>query len=325
MDLNSTTLLKAAGIIAPQLGLSMPKDALEVYTYVNKYRNLLYDMYADVKLFDDYKVCLPIQKFHQKCAGSCENDFYFGVTLPDNKAGVVAAWGYNQPLTLRSRWREIFTGIHTGHSLHDDLVEMPETSPTEKVLVSPSVLRIFTHSAKDEGKVVTVYIKDITGSPKVLKFTLKHDMFVNSDFAASEISEVVLPDLCGVIEMRNAEDCTLSVYYPHEHIPRYRRYKLNAPCGTTSLLIQGTRKYQDLALDTDVVEIGDRLIIEAAGRYFRYSEETTEVQDINRAEYDLRTLKSLLSGSISRHRGRSKQDGSPFHRVNKRKIRKGLQ
>ena len=289
---------------------------------MNKYRNLLYDMYADVKLFDDYKVCLPIQRYTQKCTDSCGD--YFGITIPDNMAGVVAAWGYNAPLTLRSRWREIFTGLHSGNSPHNELVEMPETSPTEKHLISSSVLRIFTHCAEDEGKVVTVYGKNTSGAPKVAKFTLAHDRFIVSDFTFSEISEVVLPSLCSTIEMRNADDCVLSIYYPHEHIPKYRRYKLNAPCGTSCLLVQGTRKYEDLAQDTDVVEIGDRLIIEAAGRYFRYSEETTSVEDINRAEYDLTKLKELLSGIISRHRGRSLQDGSPFHRINRRKIRKGL-
>lgn len=322
MDLNSTTFLKAAGIIAPQLGLSMPQDRMEVLLYVNKYRNLLYDMYADVKLFDDYKVCLPIQRFTQNCVGVCSD--YFGVTIPDNMAGVVAAWEYDQPLTLRSRWREVFTGLHSGSSPHTELVEMPETSPTERVLNAPSILRVFTHTTEDDGKIATVYGKDTNGAPKVAKFKLTFDAFVNSDFVFTEISEVVLPDLCGTIELRDEGDCTLSVYYPHEHIPKYRRYKLNAPCGTPSLLIQGTRRYQDLAQDTDVVEVGDRLIIEAAGRYFRYSEETTDAKDINRAEYDLKTLKDLLSGIISRHRGRSKQDGSPFHRVNRRKIRKGL-
>jgi hypothetical protein len=322
MDLNSTTFLKAAGIMAPQLGLSMPQDRLEVLTYVNKYRNLLYNMYADVKLFDDYKVCLPIQRFSQQCVGVCSD--YFGVTIPDNVAGVVAAWEYGQPLSLRSRWREAFTGLHDGSSPHMELVQMPETSPTERLLGSLSILRIFTHSAEDDGKVVTVYGKDSQGAPKVASFTLIHDTFVNSTFEFTEISEVVLPDLCSTIEMRDKSDCTLSVYYPHEHIPKYRRYKINAPCGTQSLLIQGTRRYQDLALDTDVVEVGDRLIIEAAGRYFRYSEETTEKKDIQRAEYDLKTLKDLLSGIISRHRGRNVQDGSPFHRTTKRTIRKGL-
>lgn len=322
MELNSTTFLKAAGVMAPQLGLSMPQDRAEVLLYVNKYRNLLYDMYADVKLFDDYKVCLPVQRFAQECAGTCSD--YFGVTIPDNMAGVVAAWEYSAPLSLRSRWREAFTGLHSGSSAHTELVQMPETSPTERALSGASILRIYTHADEDAGKVVTLYGKDTAGAPKVASFELVHDTFVNSDFQFSEISEVVLPDLCSTIELRDERDCTLSVYYPHEHIPRYRRYKLNSDCGTESLLVQGTRRYQDLALDTDVVEVGDRLIIESAGRYFRYSEETTDTKDINRAEYDLAKLKELLSGIISRHRGRNVQDGSPYHRVNKRKLRKGL-
>lgn len=324
MEINSTSLARAAAIIAPSLGLSLPKDRDEVVLYVNKYRNLLYSLYTDYKLFDNYKVCCQVQTFHQSCTGDCCGATYKGITIPDDMAGVVSAWEHREPLTLRSRWRESYTGLHTGNSDHLELVEMPETSVTERELVGKKFLAIYTPNESDNGKVVVIKGLGENGKPITTEFTLESDNLSVSTDKFSRIDAVTLPDLCGYVELRDEDGCTLSIYYPHEHTPRYRRLKLNSPCGSNVLLIQGARSYQDIHLDTDIVEVGDRLILEAAGRYFRYSEDSTDKDDLARAEYDLGKMKQLLAGVIDRHRGRLYQDGSPHVRSNRRNIRKGL-
>ena len=325
MDINSTTLEKAMEVMAPALGLSVDTNRDEILKSVNKYRNLLYNLYADNKLFDDYKVCCEIQKFSASCGDpdqSCD-DFYYGVTLPDDMAGVVAAWEYNTPLTLNSRWRESHVGLRTSDTPTGHLIEMPETSPTEKELKTSSKIKVFTYHESDHGKVVDIRAYDKENNLVNIELTLESDAYVYSNTEIREIHSVVLPNLCGCLELK-AGDCTLSKYYPHEYIPRYRRFKVAKHCGTQHLLIQGTRKYRDLADPRDVVEIGDILILEAAGRYFRYSENSTDVEDMQRAEYDYRKMIEQLNGLVARHRGRMLQDGSPVSRARRGKINSGL-
>lgn len=328
MDINSTTLMKAAATIAPQLGKSLPKDREEVVEAVNKYRNLLYNMYASHKLFDNYKVCCCVQKFSNNCNNPSDpcDDFYYGITIPDDMAGVVAAWEYNEPMTLRSRWREAHVGISTGGLTKRTLTQMPETSATERDLTTYSRLKIIANHDADEDKVVVIRGRDSNNSTITAHITLEVDGFKYTKSKFCKIDSVVLPDLCGHIELQTEEGCTLSVYYPHEHVPCYRRFKINSgTCSAHAILVQGTRNYKPLAVDTDIVEIGDILIIEAAGRYFRYNENSTDQEDIRRAQYDLTTMKGLLDGLVARHRGRMIQDGSPTSRARRGNINSGLQ
>jgi len=327
MDINSTTLRRAMTIMAPHLGYSLPKDHAEVLEAVNKYRNLLYNLYASHKLFDNYKVCCDVQKFPNKCnqtLATCD-DYYYGLTIPDDMAGVVAAWEYGEPMTLRSRWREAHVGISTGGLSKRALTQMPETSSTERELTTVSRLKIFTNRDTDEDKIVIIKGRDANFNLITAHVTLERDSFRYTKNKFSRIDSVVLPELCGHIELQTEEGCTLSVYYPHEHVPSYRRYKINSGvCHSGAILVQGTRNYQDLAVDTDIVEIGDILILQAAARYFRYNENSTDKEDIQRAQYDLANLESLLNGLVARHRGRMLQDGSPTSRARRGNINSGI-
>ena len=71
-------------------------------------------------------------------------------------------------------------------------------------------------------------------------------------------------------------------------------------------------KFQKIYFDHDIVEVGNDLIIEAAGRYFKYGETTTEAREIQRAALDLQNMEQLLRGEIARHRGNAMQDNSAF-------------
>jgi hypothetical protein len=88
-------------------------------------------------------------------------------------------------------------------------------------------------------------------------------------------------------------------------------------------LIQGRRRYRRIWFDSDIVEVGDQLVLEAAGRMFRYGESSTESRDINRSKFDEQTMRDQLLGLISRHRGSAYQDG-PVQRRAQATPRKSL-
>ena len=326
MDIGSTTLLQAARIIAPAYGLDFEQNRDRVIGYVNRYRELLYNLYPTQKLFDDYYVCCVVEQFTQKCndPNNCADNSFYGITIPSNMSGVEAAWQYQAPLMLRSRWREVHTGIHTGNHDHMSLVELMDTSPTERQMTAFSQVGFFTYDERDEGKVVTISGMEEGGNRVKARVTLCFDTLVYTDKTFCKIDSVVLPDLCGSIEfMQREEGVTLSYYRPHEHIPRYRRFKLNNRCATNHLLIRGTRKYEDISLDDDIVEIGSRLALEAAGRYFKYAEDTMETQEIKAGEYQYGKLEAQIDAIVQRHRGRMFQDRAPA-RNSPKNLRGGL-
>ena len=85
-------------------------------------------------------------------------------------------------------------------------------------------------------------------------------------------------------------------------------------CHTGKILIHGSQKFKPVWFDSDIVEVGSRLIVESAARMFRYGENGTEADEINRSRLDEEKLKKLVKGALDRQRGQSRQDGNQFHR-----------
>lgn len=320
------TLLQAATWMAPKLGLKMPRDRDEVVANLNRYRELLYSEFDEFQLFDDYEQCIKLCHFHQDCDGNtCSG--YYGFTLPLDMAGVMAVWQHNEPFKLRSRWREVHVGKKLKGEGNMDIYPINGTFPTEREMTYHSKVRVWAASEQDTGKIVTIKAKMDDGSVKTLEYELagtKHKI-VNADVAA--ILEVVLPaDQCGVIEIyQDYKDYCLSRYQPGTPVPRFRRYKVATPCPSGCVLVQGTRQFEPICEDTDLVEFGNQLSIEAAGRYFRYYE-SLESNEVSRSRIDKREMLDQIQGIIKRHRGRNKQDGAALSRPvqRPRRRRKGL-
>jgi hypothetical protein len=139
------------------------------------------------------------------------------------------------------------------------------------------------------------------------------DGWAISPVIASKIVGVSLPSgRTGGIKIADADGYELSIYAPWETVPNYRRMKVPAGCGCETVLVQGVKKFQKIYFDHDIVEVGNGLIIEAAGRYFKYGENTTEAKEINRAQFDKSDMAALMKGLIARHRGNSIQDNNPL-------------
>ena len=310
---NPITVAEAGPIMAKSMGLRWTEDRAEVVEYLNKYRQLLYSLYNQFRLFDDVFHCICLEDFRESCVGDC-NTTYRGFTLPSDVMGAEVVFKYGLPLTLHSRWRESHTGIGVDvNTSRIGAVLMAEQFCTERDIRAACRLRVYAESADDEGKCVVIEGIGANGRSTKSKVTLTGDGVSVTGQIFGKVLSVALPSgRRGAVTLMDNDRRVLSVYTPSESVPLYRRMKVPASCNDSTVLLQGNKRFQNIYFDCDIVEVGNRLIIEAAGRYFKYGETTTEKKEIERANYDLARLGSLLQGDVMRQQGAAKQDGFPF-------------
>lgn len=297
---------EAGAIIAPKIGLTWQDNRSEVVTYLNRYRNLLYNRYERLRLFDNVFQCFAPSSFHNECS-SCDpcNRCYLGFTLPREMAGVVQAWTWGYPLRLRSSWRESFTGRAPSSGDYMDVVEVRENFPTERDLFSDGSLQVFAEAYGDNGKQLVIEATNTDNRQVKLNFILEGNGVASSTevIRRGRIHNVILPaDRCGSITLSNTDGYELSRYAPSENqVPAYKRYKLPSRCRG-NVLVQGTRQLTEVYFDTDVVEIGDRMVLEFMGTYFKYYE-SRERSEMVKAEQALANAYKQLDGLVSRDDG----------------------
>jgi hypothetical protein len=272
-------------------------------SYINRYRLLLYTEYSKYKLFDNVYHKIAVQNYGE----------YYGVPVPPDVDGVEAVWSCGDPLLIRSRWREAHFGLGV-HSLgRVEVISAAQQFPTERDLGKASKIKIFTEHEDDAGKVVKLEVLDQNCRSKCIALTLIGDGFAVSPYKISQIISVSLPaERKGALVLAQDDGRVLSEYAPWETVPAYRRLKINDRKCASTVVVQASQKYIPVHFDQDVVEVGNQLIIEAAARFFKYGETTTESKEITRAEYDRAEMDRLLKSAIARQRGRAVQDGSPF-------------
>lgn len=308
------TVAQAGPIMAKAMGFDWVKDRTEVVEYLNKYRLLLFTEYEKFKLFDDVFHCICVESFNQACVNdSCEDSTYQGFSLPNDVLGVEAVWSYGLPLTLRTRWREAHMGIGVANLGRVEAVMMAEVFATERDMDSVTKIKLYAEHEEDDKKDAYLEVIDASGRQKRIRFCLVGNGFAVSPVRVRKILSVSLPsNLRGGILLSQTNNRELSWYAPWETVPTYRRMKVAASSCPSTVLVQGTKKFHPVYFDHDIVEVGNQLIIEAAGRFFKYGEATTEAKEINRAQLDRLEMERLLKSEQSRHRGRAVQDNSPF-------------
>ena len=313
------TVLNVGQIMAEALGKDWCRDRKEIVTYINKYREYLHLMYPEFKLFTNKFYCLEIQCFPEDCTNtcSCAGDTYMGVTIPNDIDGVLEVWEDHEPLRTYSKWWEGRVGVVTTDRPRTTLssILVHQQFPTERSLQSPSILKFYANSSEDEDKEVVIKVDTIMRKNQEIRVTLRGDGIVKTKEVVRAIHSVILPSsLCGTVTLLDKSDYELSEYCNYETIPSYRRLKITSSCNTGKILIHGNQKFKPVWFDSDIVEIGSRLIIEAAARMFRYGETGTEADDIRRSRMDEERLKKLIMGALDRKRGKARQDGNVFHK-----------
>jgi len=313
VGLDPTTVDRAGPWMADATGYDWVNDRSQVVDYLNDYRNTLYNLYSELKLFNDVFHCICIQTMPYKCASLCTSQIqtFQGFTLPEDVLSVEAAWESNFPLKIRSRWRESHTGIGGGSTHRVEIVEMAERTPTERPLRSVTPLKVFAEHLDDKGLVVTLEVLDGSGLHKTLDFTLTPNAWAHMPVPVGQIISVRLPaGLRGQVTLSEDNGHELSIYRPSETVPLYRRFRIASNCPSGVVQIQGVKRFVPICFDHDIIEVGDKLVVQAAGSFFKYREGTTDTKEINRAEYDRSEMGRQLEGLVARHRGNAVQDNS---------------
>jgi hypothetical protein len=319
--LNPTTVSRALPIVAAKLGIDPSTNRGEALTYLNRIRAMWYHEFHRIRLFDDLMECVPLQNFRHDCALDCQCDCFTGISLPTYMEGPVAAWIDKTPLTLRSRWKAKDVGLATwGPGL--DLIELSGTYPTFADISPPSdFIKLISTSTKDNGKKVYIKGRGCNNQPVEIVLTIAGSGSVQSVQSIAIITSVVLPVLTGGLTMSEVTSHrTLAIYNPATpEVPNFRRFRVQAGCAANSccypgIMVQASRTYTDLFFDEDVVEIGERLVLEAGARFYLYGESTTDRAEIARAERDRADMFDKIRGMLARKKGGMIQDGPVTNR-----------
>lgn len=314
------TVLEVGQVMAAALGKDWCRDRKEVIDYVNRFREDLYLMYPEFRLFADKFYCLEVQCFPEKCANpcSCGGKSYFGVTLPPDIDGVLAVWNDHWPMRTYSKWWEARVGKITMQNPQIANVSstlVAEVFPTERPLRDMGPLHFIAHNEEDAGKMVVVTADTCFRKNEEFHVCLVANGIAKIEDPVRHIKSVVLPsDLMGAVSLTEEDGYELSEYGVYDTVPQFRRLKFSAECNMRRVLIQGSLQFRPVYFDTDIVEVGSRRIVETAGRMYRYGENSTDSETIAKANREEATLRRLLKGALDRKRGNSSQDPSQFVR-----------
>jgi hypothetical protein len=212
-------------------------------------------------------------------------------------------------LKVRSRWREAHLGVANYTGPRIEVTEMAEQTCTERALRRVTGLKMFAEAPEDAGKQVRAVVVLKDGSRKTFTFTLLLDGWAAVDLPVRQIVSVSLPSgRCGPVILAQTDGYQLSIYAPHEVVPLYRKYRVKSQCRSGVLLLQGVKRFVPVAFDHDVVEVGSRSVLQAAGSMIRFRSNTTDAKSLNRATFDESQMGKLLLGLHARHRGNAIQD-----------------
>lgn len=331
MEYQPATLATVRGYLAKPLisGLDIEDDKSEIDDVVDSYRNFLYNQYHRINLFDEYMACLEITCFPLDCSNPCKcDDFYWGFVLPEDMAGVESAWYQNAPLNQRSRWYEgkekmISEGYRDmGNVNGGSFVPVSGSFALPKPLKKCALVNIVNESRKDNGKEFIIDGKvDIGGDDPCNKETedfhlsSKLDDVVSTCVPLVDITNISMPsNLTGAVRIEDLDGNLITKISPKNPMPRYRRYKVdigcecNSSCGCMGhIAVKGKRKFTSLFFDSDIVEIGDRRIVEHFGVMHRY-EYSKDTEEQNLSTRSRGKLLDELEGIVSRYRSEEIED-----------------
>tara|TARA_A200000159_G_scaffold19571_1_gene16156 strand:+ start:6105 stop:7082 length:978 start_codon:yes stop_codon:yes gene_type:complete len=308
--------------MADAMGLDPVKDKEEVIGFVNRYRNTLYNSFDRVQLFDELEQCFSIQTFRQKCSGEV-SPYYYGFTATLDMDGIMGAWESLSPISTRSRWREMHRGKGNPAGSDVEIIPVNGYFSTERDMTSLARLSIYAHNKGDSGKQVVVVAVDDMGKSYNLSFTLSEDTHAYVNEMVCRIVSVTLPaDLCGPVSLYQNGDYLLSKYPTGVPTPQYKRYKVNDVPSNSYVLVQSARSYIPISEDHEMVELGDQLVIEAAGKFFKFSHSTLDAKELRAGATYRDEMFSLIEGWQSRKRGNEKNDSRVNFAKNPRKVRK---
>lgn len=294
---NPVTLLEACRIMAPKLGKQFPLSRSEVIAAVNRARLLFYDILQPASAFSQVMLRIRPSTFSDHPGG-----VYTGFTLPREVDSLNGVWHCNVPVRIASEWREIYEGIPPNRNWIGDQVISAGQTPTERSMRKVSKLRVFS----DGDNTGSVVLRGFTWGSRRLaaSLNLQSNDWFESPLPFTSLENVVLPELRNRVILADEDGYELSHYYPGESVPSYARYKCPRSC--VSFIVSCVRRYIEISCDTQVVEVGDRLVLESAATGLRYehSKDTSEQRLSRNAFQD---MKERLASVLNRTRGNEKR------------------
>ena len=281
---------------------------------VNDVRELLYDTSV---LPWQGTLCVPLRQFCQTC-GVCGN--YCGVSLPSYVGTVLGVYFDDRAIPVVDRWGVYPYDMDTLYGCRSfQFVDLGEEHPFLNDPASCECFKIQLMAKKqaDVGKVVTLRYFDANDMEREEKLTLERLRVTSQYLIKSFIRNgVSLPiNLTGPVSARTDSGTLLSEWQPWEHVPGYRRLRLeNTSCrGVNSVVVHFERRRHKLTALTDPVETDQKLIWEDGAKYLRlHRKSTADGTDNANAQKFLASFTAKLEEAGRRARGRTNKRSLSF-------------
>lgn len=283
-------------------------DRTKLFTWLNQARERMYQLYAEISLFEIVQ-CFELQTFCVDC-NACSNT-YRGVTLPREFQTPEAMWMNDLPIEMHSSWREWQRGIAPYCACGLEKFDMPGNFSSERDLIPNKPRRLSVHALmpEDAGKTATIRGIDIMGNAKLQSFVLTNvPQFTEYPMKSIAAGYGFTKDRThGAVVLAEEGGRVLSVYAPDETTPGYKRLKITGlqdSCAQVN--IRAVRRYFPIFRETDVVETDNRTAFEEMGRFLRINRKTNkDVNDIRASAHHFNQAKGALLGDRSREIGKS--------------------
>lgn len=314
--MNKTNVSTALGVISEPFGKSVKADRHYLLAKLNAIRGVVHSHFP--RLFEFRFAAFQIQNFPNGAVTNSGYPNYFGITLPRGFSAPVKAWQCNEPLALRSEWRSMYSELMPCRN-ELSVALVPGKYPTERDLLVPSKLSVYSDSEQDSGKTMIVTARYGTVE-KRLRFDLSFDSVIQANFMVDQIISVSLPELAGSVTLL-AGDRALSKYYHGETVPAYTRIAVHTR-KACDVFIQARQLFEPVYFDTDIVEVGDFSVLEWLAKFVRWAS-SAEQSKRELAIECFNLARSQIDAGIRVSIGKMFRDGTPGGKVNKRNILPG--
>lgn len=302
-------LIQALTWLQRPSGKTVVDNRADLVRLANRIRAEIYSIYDEVQWANEEEEMLQVQALCRGAEGS-----YHGIVLPDRLETIEQAFYNGTPIGVYSRHREGRDHAQLRGSM--ELREMNGTFPTQLDAFQCGeyfpLLFIADHIS-DKGKQITFGVETIQGEREI-KAELPVDGWGTIDHIKS-VGSVLLPtSLKGGVKLAQKLSTgsirEIARYGPKNPVPSFRRFRLigGSPNCDEFIRVIGTTRFSEVWFDDDWVEIDNLRIWEEGANYFRYVDQGSDGELLQKAEYHRGRMMRLLVGDKSRKQGKSRRD-----------------
>lgn len=305
-----TTLAQALVWLQQPSGRTVEDNRPELVRLANRIRAEIYAIYDKIQWANDEEEMLQVQEFCRMAEGR-----FRGITVPSHIENIEQAFYNGRTIKIYSRWREGRTEAQFTSNF--ELREMNATSPLQ---LDPlecgewTTLLFMAEEEADKNKELAIDLTSLTDGETTRHVPLPAGGWATLD-NVREVEAIRLPaNLQGGVrvgqKLSDGSVRELARYGPKDYSPSYRRYQLigSSPNCDEFIRVIGTRRYAEVWFDDDMVEINNPRAWEEGANYFRYIDQGTDADLLQKAEYHRQRLYEMLLGEKARANGKNRAD-----------------